>query len=183
MLYFIVMNSSPSLLIRCTIDHPLTPVTLFGAKKGGALTIMALSLGRRCSFDGKKALESSDPMMLIHAESINRFLDGSLRDLSGIPIDLSTSTPFERKVLKTARSIPWGQVISYAELARRTGNPRAVRASASVMRRNRFPLIVPCHRVIRSDGSIGGFMGKQNGRPVQLKKHLLERERPAITGN
>jgi len=92
-------------------------------------------------------------------------------------VDFSSGTPFTKKVLRAAGRIPWGETISYAELARRAGRPRAARGAATVMRNNRFPLIIPCHRVIKSNGKIGGFMGKQTGAPIELKKQLLERER------
>lgn len=170
------MGNNPDSLQCFHLDHSLTAVTLFGVKTRDAVTIIALCFGRKNELNGKKARRSSDPMMRVHATSVIGFLNGNRRDLSGIPIDLSSCTPFERKVLRAARAIPWGQVISYAELARRAGSPFAVRAAASVMRRNRFPLIVPCHRVIRSDGSIGGFMGEQEGKWIRLKKRLLERE-------
>ncbi|MBN1129711.1 MAG: MGMT family protein, partial [Chitinispirillaceae bacterium] len=63
-----------------------------------------------------------------------------------------------------------------ARLAEMAGFPGAARAAASVMRKNPFPLVIPCHRVVRSDGSVGGFMGKRKGAAVALKKRLLARE-------
>jgi len=96
--------------------------------------------------------------------------------LSSLPLDLSGVSPFTRKVLQAARTIPYGKTVSYARLAAMAGNPAGVRAAASVMRSNPFPLVVPCHRVIRSDGSPGGFMGKTTGREVRLKRILLKRE-------
>jgi methylated-DNA-[protein]-cysteine S-methyltransferase len=67
-------------------------------------------------------------------------------------------------------------VIIYGELAENAGYPKAIRAAASVMRNNRFPLVIPCHRVIGKGGRIGGFMGATTGSAVALKKKLLRRE-------
>jgi len=66
-------------------------------------------------------------------------------------------TPFRRAILKTCRRIPYGKTASYAELARRAGRPNAGRAVGRVCATNPFPIVVPCHRVVRSDGSLGGF--------------------------
>jgi len=80
-------------------------------------------------------------------------------------------TEFQRRVWQAIAKIPAGQVISYAELARRAGRPRAIRAAAQACGANPVPLLVPCHRVVASDGGLGGFGG---GLP--LKRKLLARE-------
>ncbi|MCU0609523.1 MAG: MGMT family protein [Chitinispirillaceae bacterium] len=120
---------------------------------------------------------SSHPIITRHARLITSFLAGKKVDLSSLPINLSGMTPFAKDVLTAARKIPYGKTVSYAHCAGMAGYPDAVRATASVLRSNRFPIVVPCHRVIRSDGSIGGFMGEHEGRAIALKKHLLELER------
>lgn len=74
-----------------------------------------------------------------------------------LPLDLSSVTPFRRRVLETAATIPKGEVRSYGWLARRIGKPQASRAVGSAMATNPVPLIVPCHRVVRSDGHIGAY--------------------------
>ncbi|NGP53505.1 methylated-DNA--[protein]-cysteine S-methyltransferase [Thioalkalivibrio sp. XN8] len=86
------------------------------------------------------------------------------------PLDLG-GTDFQRRVWRAIARVPRGEVISYTELARRAGNPRAVRAAAQACGANPVPLLVPCHRVVRSDGSLGGFGG---GLP--MKRKLLSRE-------
>lgn len=80
---------------------------------------------------------------------------GSARAL---PVDLATRSPFERAVLAKAREIPAGEVRSYAWVAREIGHPAAVRAVGSALGRNPVPLLIPCHRVLRSDGSISDFI-------------------------
>lgn len=74
-----------------------------------------------------------------------------------LPLDLRAVTPFRRRVLDTAATIPKGEVRSYGWLARRIGKPQASRAVGSAMATNPVPLIVPCHRVVRSDGHIGAY--------------------------
>ncbi|HSJ33521.1 MAG TPA: methylated-DNA--[protein]-cysteine S-methyltransferase [Acidimicrobiia bacterium] len=74
-----------------------------------------------------------------------------------LPLDLRTVTEFRRQVLQVAATIPRGEVRSYGWLARRIGKPQATRAVGSAMATNPVPLIVPCHRVVRSDGHIGAY--------------------------
>lgn len=86
---------------------------------------------------------------------IGRAIDrGTPADL---PVDFRSVTPFRRSVLEVTASIPRGQVRSYGWLARRVGNEGAVRAVGSTMASNPVPLIVPCHRVVRTDGTIGNY--------------------------
>ncbi|MCL5428331.1 MAG: methylated-DNA--[protein]-cysteine S-methyltransferase [Chloroflexi bacterium] len=88
-----------------------------------------------------------------------------------VDVDLSGITPFQRRVLEETRKVPRGQVSTYAEIARRIGNPKAVRAVGQALRRNPVPIVVPCHRVIASDGSLGGYGGElRSKRKVQLLK-------------
>ncbi|MFC1564445.1 methylated-DNA--[protein]-cysteine S-methyltransferase [candidate division KSB1 bacterium] len=85
--------------------------------------------------------------------------------------DLKNVTPFQEKVLNTTYSIPFGQIWSYGELAAGSGYPDAHRAVGSTMRINPVPIVIPCHRVVKSDGSIGNFGGR-----MDLKKQLLMHE-------
>jgi len=87
-------------------------------------------------------------------------------------------TTFQRAVWRRLQEIPYGETISYGELARRVGNPRASRAVGSANGANPLPIVIPCHRVIASDGSLGGFGG---GLPT--KQTLLALELQSSTGN
>jgi methylated-DNA-[protein]-cysteine S-methyltransferase len=84
-------------------------------------------------------------------------------------------TEFQHRVWHTLRAIPFGATISYMELARRIGEPAAIRAVGSANGRNPIPVIIPCHRVIGSDGSMIGFGGG-----IELKKRLLQLEQMAL---
>lgn len=88
-----------------------------------------------------------------------------------IPLDWRLTGGFRREVLDETARIPYGQTASYAELADRAGRPRAVRAAGTACATNPLPLVVPCHRVVRSDGSLGNYGGG-----VPAKTFLLEME-------
>lgn len=89
------------------------------------------------------------------------------------PLDCSDATPFEVDVWNACRRVRYGQTASYKLLAEKVKRPRAARAVGGAMRRNRFPIIVPCHRVLRSDGDIGEYSGPGG---ADFKRELLELE-------
>lgn len=91
-----------------------------------------------------------------------------------VPVDHSLSRGYRLSVLEHLHRIPFGSTESYADVAAATGNPKAVRAVGSACATNPIPLIVPCHRVLRSDGSLGGYRGG-----VAAKRLLLELEAAA----
>lgn len=105
---------------------------------------------------------------------------GGERTFFTVPVDLSGLPDFQRDVLEAARSIPFGEVRSYAWVAREIGRPRAMRAVGNALGANPVPFIVPCHRVLRSDGSAGGYLF---GRGVKERLLALERETPALVGS
>lgn len=81
-------------------------------------------------------------------------------------------TPFAKKVYQAVLRIPLGEVRSYKWVAARSGNPRAARAVGQILKRNPYPRIIPCHRVVKADGGIGGYQ-----RALRLKERLLEQEK------
>jgi methylated-DNA-[protein]-cysteine S-methyltransferase len=90
-------------------------------------------------------------------------------------LNLSKLTDFSAKVLKQACKIPRGKVATYSGLAVKLGKPRAARAVGTALANNPFPIIIPCHRVVRTDGSLGGFGGG-----LEMKRELLDREGVAL---
>jgi len=92
-------------------------------------------------------------------------------------IDLSEATTFQREVWETTRLIPYGETRSYRGVAERINRPRAVRAVGQALSRNPLLIIVPCHRVVTSDGKLGGFRGG-----AELKRRLLNLEASANIG-
>lgn len=104
-------------------------------------------------------------------KAIERFLAGDPIPDS-LPLDLGCGTPFQRRVWEATRSVPWGEVVSYSDIARLAGAPRAVRAAGNALGKNPVPIVVPCHRVIHFGGSIGGFTSG-----LDWKRYLLSKER------
>ena len=96
-----------------------------------------------------------------------------------MPVDLTTVPDFQRRVLEAARHIPFGEARPYAWIAARIGHPRAVRAVGTALGRNPVPLILPCHRVWRSDGGLGGYIF---GADVKDRLAALERTTPVLEG-
>jgi O-6-methylguanine DNA methyltransferase len=131
----------------------------------------------RLDFDGESLLrvtqvkkkEGSDTVDPDILNPIIQCIQGK-RDGLGIPVRFE-GTPFQIKVWEAMRQIPRGEVLSYTELAKRAGNMRATRAVASACGQNPCVVVVPCHRIIRRDGGLGGFAWG-----IPLKRSLLIRE-------
>jgi len=104
-------------------------------------------------------------------------LEGTIQDLSAIPLDFDGLPPFYQNVYRVALAIPAGEPISYGQLAARAGSPGGARAVGQAMRRNPFPLIVPCHRVVAAGGGLGGFSSVGG---VTTKRRLLAIEKRAV---
>ena len=90
-----------------------------------------------------------------------------------INIEKLNGTAFQKKVWSALLKIPKGKTLTYKQLAKNIDNPKAVRAVGNAVGKNPLPIIIPCHRVIKSDGSLGGYSGKGG---VKTKKMLLKKE-------
>jgi len=101
---------------------------------------------------------------------LRKYLNGKLRRFD-CKLDLR-GTPFQRKVWSALTRIPYGQTRSYQEVAKAIGHPKAFRAVGNANGQNSIPLIVPCHRVIETNGGLGGF-----GHGIKVKKRLLDLEK------
>ncbi len=121
---------------------------------------------RPVSLDEKRCLT---PVAL--AQRLHAFLHGTDVDLADVPLDLSSSTPFQRAVTNALRAVPRGEVVTYGELAAIAGYPRAGRAVGTVCANNRFMFFVPCHRVVGSNG-LGGY----GTAGIGVKRRLLALE-------
>jgi len=105
-------------------------------------------------------------------DCLHRYAGGDMAALDQIELDFTDVTPFFSAAWIACRSIPAGETRSYAWLAAEAGSPLAMRAAGQAMARNRFSLIIPCHRVIASDGGLGGYGGGGLG----VKAKLLQME-------
>lgn len=110
------------------------------------------------------------------AQALDDYFSGQPADFTGLPLDLQGS-PFHLRVWQELRKIPPGETVSYQELGRRLGNPQASRAVGQACGANPIPLIVPCHRVIASNGSLGGFSSG-----LERKRWLLDHEQLNVGG-
>lgn len=110
------------------------------------------------------------------AVELDDYLAGRRHDFD-VALDLRLSGGFRRRVLERLRAVGYGRTVSYASLAADVGNPKAVRAVGSACATNPLPVVVPCHRVLRSDGALGGYLGG-----LDVKATLLELERAGAPG-
>jgi methylated-DNA-[protein]-cysteine S-methyltransferase len=113
------------------------------------------------------------------AEAIVALLAGDPRPAAAIPIGLHGATDWDRLVLGAVRQLAWGETIGYGELAERIGRRGAARAVGGAIGRNPIGLLIPCHRVIAGDGTIGGYGGGWFGERealLEIKSDLLARE-------
>ena len=101
---------------------------------------------------------------------LTRYAAGETVSFAQVRPDMTGKSPFQRAVIQACRKIPRGAVRSYGQLATAAGSPGAARAVGTVMRTNRLPLIVPCHRVIGSGNALGGYSGPSG---LTLKRRLL----------
>jgi methylated-DNA-[protein]-cysteine S-methyltransferase len=106
-------------------------------------------------------------------ERIILYYEGTYVDFRSIPICLDGLTKFQKKVLLKLKGIKYGEIVTYSDLAKMAGSPKSVRAIGQVMARNPLPLIIPCHRVILTDGGMGGFSAAGG---VGTKKKMLDLE-------
>jgi methylated-DNA-[protein]-cysteine S-methyltransferase len=104
---------------------------------------------------------------------LQAYAAGKPDDFRDVTVDPGPVSPFQANIWRHCRNIPFGQTLSYAELAAKAGSTGAARAVGNCMARNRIPLIVPCHRVIYSDGAVG-FYSAPGG--VGMKRRLLALE-------
>ena len=176
----------------------MTPALAAGASELGGLavaaaggTVVGVSFGNRSAAAAETALRrkldhywpsssvaeqsSDDDLDLAEAvlDLLQRFAAGEPVDLKKIPIAVDHLSPFQQKVVRTCRAIKRGATLSYGEVAAKAGSAGAARAVGSIMRNNRTPLIVPCHRVVAAGGRIGGFSAPDG---LVMKRRLLELE-------
>lgn len=105
------------------------------------------------------------------ARRLSAYFAGARDDFDNVELDLAWCTPFQEAVADALRGIPYGETVTYGELAALAGHPGAHRAAGTFCAGNRFPIVLPCHRVVAA-GGIGGY----GSLGVEYKSHLLELE-------
>ena len=140
----------------------------------GPITLGYKNQSLFCEF-GKHAVDKEPTKKL--TKQIEDYFAGKRK--SQFDSKLPIGAPFTRKCWEACRAIPYGETITYAELAKRAGSPKAMRATGQAMRNNPVVILTPCHRVIASSGKLHGFAGKTNPRSKELqrKQFLLNLEK------
>ena len=152
-----------------SIDSALGEIYVSSTAKGVSSVIFGKERlrGNVHKINGSKATEEHNIRKTVL--EMQRYLEGKLLKFS-VRLDLSSGTPFQIKVWGKLLEIPYGKVITYKELAEQIGNIKACRAVGNAVGANPIPIIIPCHRVVRTDG-IGGYSSE-----IEIKKMLLSLE-------
>ena len=108
------------------------------------------------------------PFLELLSKRLEDYFKGKSVSFQKIPVDLSPFPLFTKKVLMACAKIPFGKTISYKNLARRLNHPRAMRAVGNALGNNRVPILIPCHRVIREDGNLGGYTAGEKWKRILL---------------
>jgi methylated-DNA-[protein]-cysteine S-methyltransferase len=153
-------------------DTPIGPLTLAATAEG----LVRVGFGGEDRVLDELASEVSPRVVRLPArlDGLRHQLDeyfGGRRRHFDVPLDRRLSHGYRRQVLEALSEVPYGETVSYKDLAVRTGNPGASRAVGSAMATNPIPIVVPCHRVLRSGGALGGYGGG-----VDVKVWLLRLE-------
>ena len=158
----------------------------------GTLLLAASPTGLvRLAYDGPTEAALGQLARLVSARVLEdpRRLDRARRQLDGyfggrrtsfeLPLDLRLAAGFRRRVLAAATGIPYGRVCTYREVAARAGNERAVRAAGTALGANPVPIVVPCHRVVRTGAGLGGYTGGLDRKTELLRLEGALGRRPA----
>ncbi len=155
-----------------SVDSPIGPLLLAADERG--LRFLLFSGGRK-TVEPDPGWVADRGQLEEPVRQLNAYFAGKLRDFD-VPL-APVGTPFQISVWDELQRIPYGETISYGELARRLGNPRAVRAVGLANGSNPIAVVIPCHRVIGSNGSLVGYGG---GLPTKQALLALERGQPRL---
>ena len=151
----------------CYLDTTIGPLLIAGDRE--ALRAIYFPVRGRPQKPERGWTDSRQGVVAETAAQLREYFAGKRTEFD-LPL-APEGTAFQKRVWKGLQAIPYGETISYAELARRIGNPKAMRAVGSANGRNQIPIVIPCHRVIASDGTLGGFGGG-----LDVKQRLLDLE-------
>ena len=154
------------------MDSPVGKLKLIASDDGLVAVLWEKDDPRRVRLS--ESLENESHPILVEAErQLDEYFAGKRNHFS-VPLDMR-GTRFQKDVWEALRAIPFGETRSYGQLAKQLGNPRATRAVGAANGRNPLSIVVPCHRVIGSDGQLTGFAGGLN-----TKTHLLKLEQNVV---
>ncbi len=185
-----IHTTTPSALENSRSSIPLPPNMLDYHSPLGRIQITTADRHTLLDAFFSRALQDTDPMLLTHwvplstiggyssdwkhpvisaaGQLLDRYFSGERVDVADIPIRMDTGTEFQREVWQVIRQIPYGEVRTYRWIAEQIGRPKAVRAVGNAVGANPVSILTPCHRVIRTDGGLGGY-----GSGIERKRRLL----------
>lgn len=130
---------------------------------------------RRLAVAGRSAATSALPPAVERAvAALRRYFSGEPADLTAVDVDLGGVPEFHRQIYAVTRAVPWGETVTYGDLARMVGSPGSARAVGQAMGRNPVPVVIPCHRVLASGQGLGGFSAPGG---LTTKQRLLALEK------
>lgn len=156
------------MICSMTLDTSAGPLHV--AYRGGSVCLSLLDSTEEAFRNECLRRLGEEPSAREDAE-LRRLVSERLSHGASVPLDLGRCTHFQKDVLEAVASIPRGQMRTYAQVAASVGRPLAARAVGEVMRTNPIPVLIPCHRVVRSGGAIGNYSPR-----AELKRHLLIEE-------
>ena len=169
------INQKRTIIFYAHMETPIGKLLVASSEKG----LVRIMLPREGKIDFVSLLKKEYPeetlienreKNLLVIKQLEEYFDGS-RTVFSLPLDIR-GTEFQKSVWDALKKVPYGETRSYGEIARYIGKPKAARAVGNANRKNPIPIIIPCHRIIGSDGSMVGFGGG-----IPLKKKLLELEK------
>ncbi len=139
----------------------------------GSAAAMEARVARRFPAVATVAMEGAPPFVQSAVSRVQALLTGARDDLADVPLDLHGVTELQARVYAVARAIPPGQTLTYGEVAERLGDKTLARAVGEALGKNPIPVIVPCHRVLAANGTLGGFSAPGG---AETKRRLLQIE-------
>lgn len=172
------MNPAAPLISYRTVETPVGPL-LLAATPAGLVRVGYGHLGHdavlaRLAASVSPRVEHAPAALDPVARQLDEYFAGR-RTVFDLPLDLRLARGFRRAVLDHLPAIPYGRTETYAQVAAASGSPMAVRAVGTACAANPVPVVVPCHRVVRSDGSAGGYVGGEDAKRTLLAIEACDR--------
>lgn len=153
------------------VDTPLGTLLVAATERGLCRIVYDaepdLEVERLAKGFGVRVLRSARPIDPVRRE-LDEYFDGKRRAFD-LPVDVGLAADFNRRVLDELARVPYGEIVTYGQLAARAERPRAARAVGTVMNRNPIPIVLPCHRVIGANGSLTGYGGGLERKEMLLR--------------
>ncbi len=178
MLYFSSFLTPLGYVFIAKSTHGVCQISFPYSKENDIIRLIQHNVSSRSTDKGMQTgIQRNDSLLKYETNLLKAYFQGKEVDFD-FPLDLSGGTPFQILVWNKLREIPYGECRSYKWVAERIGNPRAVRAVGMANNKNPLPPVIPCHRVIGSDGSLTGYASG-----LHIKKYLLEMEKGISNGD